>query len=78
MRLANNPDTKYLYTLVVVLKENMLRKHWDYPTTDPIKNAMDKSFYRGGDWALSILSKTIKNSAAYLDLLEESNDKVAR
>lgn len=74
-RLSNHPDMKYLYAFIRLKKFDILKKHFEYPFTDPVKNALDKAVYVGRDEGMKIISDIIKRAPDLLDKLEEENEK---
>lgn len=73
--LSNSKNIKYLYEAIRVIKYSILRDEFSYPEMDPIKNAINKAYYKGGDYFLTMLVKLIKQSPVLADKIEESAEK---
>jgi hypothetical protein len=74
VKLTNSPNFKYLGMLIRLMKQNILFDEFVYPENDPVKNSINKSFHKGGDWFLTVLANTCKNAGTYADELEEKHD----
>ena len=74
-RLSNNKEVKHLFTAIIVMKHGILRDEFSYPSKEPVKNALNKEFHKGGDYFLTILVNLIKKSPELLDRLEELREK---
>lgn len=75
MRLGNNKDIQNLYEAIKVLKYVILRDEFSYPEGNPVKNSVNKAFYKGGDYFLTLLVNLIKRSPEMLDKYEEEREK---
>lgn len=73
--LGNRDEIKYLYSVVKKIKYLILRDEFDFPEDDPVKNALKKSFFKGGDYYLTSLMRLIKRSPDMADYLEEENEQ---
>jgi hypothetical protein len=74
-RLAQAPEIKVLWRLMensVIRDKNSIIT---YPETDPVKLAIEKSFYRGRISAIHLIKKEIMNAGRKLDKLEEAASK---
>lgn len=75
--LADKKQTQSLYAAVRFIKQNLLLDEFSYSEMDPVKNAINKAFHKGGDYYLTLLVNLIKKSGNILDYLEEKNAKSA-
>lgn len=71
--LSNSPNAKYLYEAIRNIKYIILRDEFSFSEANPIKNSVNKAFFKGGDYFLTILVKMIKQSDVLADKLEEGN-----
>lgn len=75
MKLGNSRSINSLYEAIRVIKYVILRDEFSYPEANMEKNALNKSFYKGGDYYLTLLVRLIKRSPEMLDKLEEEREK---
>lgn len=73
--LSEKKQIEALYTAIRSIKQNILLDEFSYSEMDPVKNAINKSFHKGGDYYLSLLVNLIKKSGNILDYIEEQNAK---
>lgn len=70
-KISSVKESKDLYDYIVFLKKIILRDEFSFSEKDPVANALNKSFYKGADYYLTLLANTIKKSGDILDKLEE-------
>lgn len=73
--LLNSKHVSHIYEAIKSIKYVILRDEFSFPEGDPVKNALNKSFYKGGDFYLTLLVNLIKKSPELLDVNEENVSK---
>lgn len=75
MKLGNSPNIKHLFEAIRIVKYGILRDEFSYPEANPVKNSVNKAFYKGGDYFLTLLVRLINKSPEMMDKIEEEREK---